>query len=80
MKKSVVIGAIVGMSILLSGCEGEYGTFDGSKSDQTNKGNVQTVIVNYDGKPITCIRFNPGERAESLSCDFVKYYNTEFQK
>ena len=72
MKKIAVI-ALAG-AMLLGGCTGEYGTFDGSNQDQTNKGEVQTLTVTYKGKPLTCVRFNPDTKAESLSCDFVAYY------
>lgn len=77
MKKIALALAAAGLALSLSACgnpTGEYGTFDGSKEDQTNKGNVQTLVVNYDGKPLTCVRLNPGLHSETISCDFVKYH------
>jgi hypothetical protein len=80
MKKIALALAAAGLAFSLSACGnptggvGEVGTFDGSKEDQTNKGNVQTLVVNYEGKPLTCLRFNPGGHSETITCDFVKYH------
>lgn len=74
MKKIAMLAAAGVLALSACGAPGEYGSFDGSKQDQTNKGNVQTLVVNYDGKPLTCVRLNPGLHSETISCDFVKYH------
>lgn len=50
------------------------GTFDGTSQNKTASGEVRKVIVQYDGKPLTCVQFDPSTNASSYSCDFVKYH------
>jgi len=49
-------------------------TFDGTSQNRTHNGEIRKVIVQYEGKPLTCVQFDPGTNASSYACDFVKYH------
>jgi hypothetical protein len=76
MKRRFVyfIAAAIAAGGAVSACTS---TLDGSTIDESRTGEVRKVIFQYDGKPITCLNFNPDQKSESFSCDFVKYYNDQ---
>ena len=74
MKKIAI--AVVAGALMLGGCSN---SFDGTIQNTTNQGEIRQIVVNYKHKPLTCVIINQGSNFQTMSCDFIDYYNHDNQ-
>jgi hypothetical protein len=72
MKKIAFI-AVAGV-LALSACAN---SFEGSTQDTTHAGEINKIVINYKGKPLTCVILNQQTNYQTMSCDFIDYYNND---